>query len=75
MITTARLSFIALCLAAILSGCASQAKITYAWTADSIDQYRDGEGVLVLAISKKPTTGVSWKTIQLGRRFWMALQA
>ena len=54
MITTARLSFIALCLAAILSGCASQAKITYAWTADSIDQYRDGEGVLVLAISKKP---------------------
>ena len=47
-------TFFVTCLALALVGCASQAKITYAWTADSIDEYRGGEGVLVLAISKKP---------------------
>ena len=43
---------IALCLAALLAGCANNAKITYAWMAEDISE-RERSGVLVLAISKK----------------------
>ncbi len=35
-----------------LVGCASNAEITYSWTAKDIAEYEGGEGVLVLAISK-----------------------
>ena len=39
----------------LMGACASnEAKITYAWKSDNIDENRGGKGVLVLAVSKHP---------------------